>query len=40
VFAFQLTSVLLIVAVVGTVLLTRRWPRQPESSTSSQEVAP
>jgi NADH-quinone oxidoreductase subunit J len=28
VFAFQLTSVLLIVAVVGTVLLTRRWPRQ------------
>jgi NADH-quinone oxidoreductase subunit J len=27
VFAFQLTSVLLIVAVVGTVLLTRKWPR-------------
>ncbi len=40
VFAFEFTSVLLIVAVVGTVLLTRRWPRQPESSTSSQEVAP
>jgi NADH-quinone oxidoreductase subunit J len=28
VFAFQLTSVLLIVAVVGTVLLTRKWPRE------------
>jgi NADH-quinone oxidoreductase subunit J len=27
VFAFQLTSVLLIVAVVGTVLMTRKWPR-------------
>jgi len=27
VFAFQLTSVLLIVAVAGTVLLTRKWPR-------------
>jgi NADH-quinone oxidoreductase subunit J len=27
VFAFQLTSVLLIVAVVATVLLTRKWPR-------------
>jgi NADH-quinone oxidoreductase subunit J len=32
VFAFQLTSVLLIVAVVGTVLLTRKWPRRAESS--------
>lgn len=27
VFAFELTSVLLIVAVAGTVLLTRRWPK-------------
>jgi NADH-quinone oxidoreductase subunit J len=27
VFAFQLTSVLLIVAVAGTVLMTRKWPR-------------
>ncbi len=27
VFAFQLTSVLLVVAVAGTVLLTRKWPR-------------
>ena len=37
VFAFQLTSVLLIVAVVGTVLLTRKWPRSagaPESESS------
>ena len=32
VFAFQLTSVLLIVAVVGTVLLTRKWPRGAGSS--------
>ena len=35
VFAFQLTSVLLIVAVVGTVLLTRKWPRNVPSSESS-----
>ena len=35
VFAFQLTSVLLIVAVAGTVLLTRRWPRDAEQSESS-----
>jgi NADH-quinone oxidoreductase subunit J len=35
VFAFQLTSVLLIVAVAGTVLLTRKWPRDIESSESS-----
>jgi NADH-quinone oxidoreductase subunit J len=37
VFAFQLTSVLLIVAVVGTVLLTRKWPRSagtPDSESS------
>lgn len=32
VFAFQLTSVLLIVAVVGTVLLTRKWPRDEAGS--------
>ena len=35
VFAFQLTSVLLIVAVAGTVVLTRKWPRDAESSESS-----
>ncbi len=39
VFAFQLTSVLLIVAVAGTVLLTRKWPRDagpsdPENQSS------
>lgn len=32
VFAFQLTSVLLIVAVAGTVLLTRKWPRDAGTS--------
>ena len=31
VLAFELTSVLLIVAVAGTVLLTRKWPRGMES---------
>ncbi len=35
VFAFQLTSVLLIVAVVGTVLLTRKWPRSIPTTESS-----
>ena len=30
VFAFELTSVLLIVAVAGTVLLTRKWPKATE----------
>jgi NADH-quinone oxidoreductase subunit J len=30
VFAFEFTSVLLIVAVVGTVVLTRKWPRKTE----------
>jgi NADH-quinone oxidoreductase subunit J len=35
VFAFQLTSVLLIVAVAGTVLLTRKWPR--DAGTSDNE---
>lgn len=34
VLAFELTSVLLIVAVVGTVLLTRKWPKQSERSDS------
>jgi NADH-quinone oxidoreductase subunit J len=37
VFAFQLTSVLLIVAVVGTVVLTRKWPKtadRPETESS------
>ena len=31
VFAFELTSVLLIVAVVGTVVMTRKWPKQSEA---------
>jgi NADH-quinone oxidoreductase subunit J len=30
VLAFELTSVLLIVAVVGTVLMTRKWPRRAD----------
>ena len=30
IFAFELTSVLLIVAVAGTVVLTRKWPRNQE----------
>ena len=34
VFAFQLTSVLLIVAVVGTVVLTRKWPRRDGDPTA------
>ena len=33
VFAFQLTSVLLIVAVVGTVLMTRKWSRSDSEET-------
>ncbi len=39
VFAFQLTSVLLIVAVVGTVLLTRKWPRDAGSTESESSDA-
>ena len=39
VFAFQLTSVLLIVAVAGTVLLTRKWPRSDSASTSESSDA-
>ena len=35
VFAFQLTSVLLIVAVAGTVLLTRKWPKDAPDTESS-----
>lgn len=35
VFAFQLTSVLLIVAVAGTVLLTRKWPKDAPETESS-----
>lgn len=33
VFAFELTSVLLIVAVVGTVVLTRKWPKAEDGDT-------
>jgi len=36
VFAFQLTSVLLIVAVAGTVLLTRKWPRPTADGTNAE----
>ncbi len=39
VFAFQLTSVLLIVAVAGTVLLTRKWPRDAGSTRSESSDA-
>ena len=35
VFAFQLTSVLLIVAVVGTVLMTRKWPKADSDNEGS-----
>jgi len=35
VFAFQLTSVLLVVAVAGTVILTRKWPK--DAGTPSTE---
>ena len=37
VFAFQLTSVLLIVAVAGTVLMTRKWPRDASGSSADHE---
>ena len=37
VFAFQLTSVLLIVAVAGTVLMTRKWPRDAGGSSADHE---
>jgi NADH-quinone oxidoreductase subunit J len=40
VFAFELTSVLLIVAVLGTVLMTRRWAKRDETAdvTADEEV--
>ena len=37
VFAFQLTSVLLIVAVAGTVLMTRKWPLYAGGSSCDHE---
>ncbi len=37
VLAFQLTSVLLVVAVAGTVVLTRKWPRTGEPSDAEHE---
>ena len=37
VFAFQLTSVLLIVAVAGKVLMTRKWPRDAEGRSTDHE---
>ena len=39
VLAFELTSVLLIVAVAGTVLLTRKWPKADPAETSGVETA-
>ncbi len=39
VLAFQLTSVLLIVAVAGTVLLTRKWPKNPSDDAADDKVA-
>jgi NADH-quinone oxidoreductase subunit J len=38
VFAFQLTSVLLIVAVVATVLLTRKWPKAAADAPADDTV--
>jgi len=37
VLAFQLTSVLLVVAVAGTVVLTRKWPRTDEARDAEHE---
>ena len=39
VFAFQLTSVLLVVAVAGTVLLTRKWPRGDQDADNESSDA-
>jgi NADH-quinone oxidoreductase subunit J len=39
VLAFELTSVLLIVAVVGTVLLTRKWPKSDRSTSAEATTA-
>jgi NADH-quinone oxidoreductase subunit J len=36
VFAFQLTSVLLVVAVAGTVILTRKWPKNLDGPTDDE----
>ena len=38
VFAFQLTSVLLIVAVVGTVVMTRKWPKSDDRESDDESV--
>ena len=38
VFAFELTSVLLIVAVAGTVVLTRKWPRSRTDAARDQRL--
>jgi len=40
IFAFELTSVLLIVAVAGTVVLTRKWPRNQERADAESTVTP
>ncbi len=37
VFAFQLTSVLLVVAVAGTVVLTRKWPKADADSSAAEK---
>ena len=37
IFAFELTSVLLIVAVAGTVVLTRKWPKDQEMADADAE---
>ena len=37
VLAFQLTSVLLVVAVAGTVVLTRKWPRSDDARDAEHE---
>ncbi len=39
VFAFELTSVLLVVAVAGTVILTRKWPKADDSASSTSGAA-
>ena len=39
VFALELASVLLIVAVTGTVLVTRRWPRVADGEADGGELA-
>ncbi len=39
VFAFELTSVLLIVAVAGTVVLTRKWPRRDAEASGAGDAS-